>query len=60
MSIFSWLQQSLEQNQQSGCETTPEAEKFVNRYSEQVEAEKQSLRERQAQERQERSSKRDR
>jgi hypothetical protein len=60
MSIFGWLQQSLEQHQQSGCETTPEAEKFVNKYSEQVEAAKQALKERQEQERQERSSKSDR
>jgi hypothetical protein len=57
MSIFGWLQQSLEQHQQSGCEKNPEAEKFVRKYSEHVESEKRALKDRQEQARQERASK---
>jgi hypothetical protein len=57
MSILGWLQQSLEQHQQNGCEKNPEAEKFVSKYGEYVESEKQTLKERQEQTRQERASK---
>lgn len=56
MGAFSWLKEALEQHRQDGCETTPEAENFVNDYGNQVEDEKRALQERQEQEREERSS----
>jgi hypothetical protein len=60
MGAFSWLKKALEQHQESGCETTPEAESFVDEYSKQIEAAKRSLRERQKREQEEQSSKGDR
>ncbi len=56
MAAFGWLKQALEQHQQDGCETSSEAEKFVDDYSRQVEDSKRSLKERQEKERKERSS----
>ncbi|MGG6270823.1 hypothetical protein ACQ4M3_40570 [Leptolyngbya sp. AN03gr2] len=55
MGAFSWLQNALEEHRQNSCETTPETKHFVDEYSKQVEAEKQSLRERQEKEREDRS-----
>ena len=56
MGAFSCLKQALEQNEQNGCETTSAAKNFVSEYDKQVEAEKQSLQERQGQDRKERSA----
>lgn len=55
MAAFGWLKKAVEQHQQDGCETSSEAENFVNDYSRQVEASKRSLKERQERERKERA-----
>jgi hypothetical protein len=56
MGVFDWLKQVLEQQQDESCETTPEAKKFITDYDNQVETAKQSLRERQTKDREERSA----
>lgn len=56
MGAFDWLRQALEQQQDEGCEATPEAQKFVNDYGNQVETAKRSLQEQQERARQERSA----
>lgn len=59
MAAFGWLKKAVEQHQQDGCETSSEAENFVNDYGRQVEVSKRSLKERQERERKERSSESD-
>jgi hypothetical protein len=56
MAVFSWLQETLEKHQQGDCETTPAAKKIVQAYDDQIENSKRLLRQRQEQERQERTS----
>ncbi|MEO0827050.1 MAG: hypothetical protein AAFY20_24085 [Cyanobacteria bacterium J06639_14] len=48
------LQEDFDRQREQGCEPSPNAKKFVKDYSDRVEAEKQALKERQAQERRER------
>jgi len=59
MGVFGWLKNALEQHEQSDCETTPEAKRFVNDYDKQVETAKRSLQEHQEKERKERSASED-
>ena len=56
MGVFNQLQESLGQHQQCDCKITPEADKFVNDYSDRVEAAKKILEECQEQERKEKKS----
>ncbi|MEM9949759.1 MAG: hypothetical protein AAF215_03515 [Cyanobacteria bacterium P01_A01_bin.123] len=54
MGPFDQLQEDFDKQRERGCEPSPKAEKFVEDYSDRVEAEKQALKDRQAQERRER------
>ena len=56
MGVFNQLQEALGQHQQGDCKITPEADKFVNDYSDRVEAAKKFLQECQEQERKEKKS----
>ena len=51
--VFSRFQEDLKQHQQSGRQISPDAEKFINSYSDQVKASEKILLERQEQEREE-------
>lgn len=50
MGNFEWLSEELRKAQEKGCPPSAEAQKFMEQYRKQMEAEERSLKERQAKE----------